>query len=73
MSGNPSPFACVETNPATHLVTRLLALRAALDAVTAVRREGRYNTAEECREIATAALQADEEWEEDGYIHGSVA
>jgi hypothetical protein len=30
--------------------------RAALDAITAVRREGRYNTAEECRDIAAGAL-----------------
>jgi hypothetical protein len=31
-------------------------LREALDGITALRREGRYNTAEECRAIARAAL-----------------
>lgn len=36
--------------------TKETQLREALDAITAVRREGRYNTAEECRAIAGEAL-----------------
>jgi len=33
-------------------------LRAALDGIASVRRDGRYNTGEECREIALRALEA---------------
>ena len=39
------------------LASELIRLRVALDAVTALRREGRYNTAEECRTIARTVLR----------------
>lgn len=44
---------------------RELRSRAALDGITALRREARYNTAEECRAIARAVLVAEPEQTQD--------